>query len=42
MFCVLAPFDVLVRAARLCWALGLPLPEEDAKAFVLQHHYSAS
>ncbi|KPH97418.1 phosphoadenosine phosphosulfate reductase [Actinobacteria bacterium OK006] len=26
VFCVLAPFDVLVRAARLCWALGLPLP----------------
>ncbi|EPH46909.1 phosphoadenosine phosphosulfate reductase family protein [Streptomyces aurantiacus] len=26
VFCVLAPFAVLVRAARLCWALGLPLP----------------
>ncbi|MGA5508968.1 phosphoadenosine phosphosulfate reductase family protein [Streptomyces umbrinus] len=27
VFCVLAPFAVLVHAARLCWALGLPLPD---------------
>ena len=26
VFCVLASFDVLVRAVRLCWALGLDLP----------------
>ena len=25
---VLAGFSVLVRAVRLCWALGLPLPEK--------------
>ncbi|MEW1892321.1 phosphoadenosine phosphosulfate reductase family protein [Streptomyces sp. NPDC085659] len=28
VFCVLAGFDVLVRAVRLCWALDLPLPEQ--------------
>ncbi|MGW7465406.1 hypothetical protein ACWGJT_12050 [Streptomyces xantholiticus] len=28
VFCVLAGFSVLVRAVRLCWALGLPLPEK--------------
>lgn len=28
VFCVLAGFDVLVRAVRLCWALDLPLPEK--------------
>ncbi|MFD5728419.1 phosphoadenosine phosphosulfate reductase family protein [Streptomyces sp. NPDC058368] len=28
VFCVLAGFDVLVRAVRLCWALELPLPEQ--------------
>ncbi|MCX5318133.1 hypothetical protein [Streptomyces sp. NBC_00154] len=28
MFCVLAGFTVRVRAVRLCWALGLPLPEQ--------------
>ncbi|MFE9007504.1 phosphoadenosine phosphosulfate reductase family protein [Streptomyces sp. NPDC007875] len=27
VFCVLAGFSVLVRAVRLCWALGLSLPE---------------
>jgi 3'-phosphoadenosine 5'-phosphosulfate sulfotransferase (PAPS reductase)/FAD synthetase len=27
VFCVLAGYTVLVRAVRLCWALGLPLPE---------------
>ncbi|MEU3708378.1 phosphoadenosine phosphosulfate reductase family protein [Streptomyces anulatus] len=28
VFCVLAGFNVLVRAVRLCWALDLPLPEQ--------------
>lgn len=28
VFCVLAGYDVLVRAVRLCWALELPLPEQ--------------
>ncbi|MFB8087303.1 phosphoadenosine phosphosulfate reductase family protein [Streptomyces sp. NPDC055992] len=28
VFCVLAGFDVLVRAVRLCWALELSLPEQ--------------
>ncbi|MBV7674082.1 phosphoadenosine phosphosulfate reductase family protein [Streptomyces halstedii] len=28
VFCVLAGYTVLVRAVRLCWALGLPLPEK--------------
>ncbi|MFB8406551.1 phosphoadenosine phosphosulfate reductase family protein [Streptomyces sp. NPDC055912] len=27
IFCVLAGFDVLVRAVRLCWVLGLPTPQ---------------
>ncbi|WP_432137301.1 phosphoadenosine phosphosulfate reductase family protein [Streptomyces sp. bgisy154] len=27
IFCVLASFDVLVRAVRLCWVLGLPTPK---------------
>ncbi|TLQ39282.1 phosphoadenosine phosphosulfate reductase domain-containing protein [Streptomyces marianii] len=27
IFCILASFDVLVRAVRLCWVLGLPTPK---------------
>ncbi|MEU9158486.1 phosphoadenosine phosphosulfate reductase family protein [Streptomyces sp. NPDC048417] len=43
VFCVLAPFAVLVRAARLCWALGLPLPARyrDLEAKI-GHHFKQS
>ncbi|MET9779281.1 phosphoadenosine phosphosulfate reductase family protein [Streptomyces sp. NPDC006367] len=27
IFCILASFEVLVRAVRLCWVLGLPTPK---------------
>ncbi|WP_327359685.1 phosphoadenosine phosphosulfate reductase family protein [Streptomyces sp. NBC_01304] len=27
IFCILAPFDMLARAVRLCWALGLDTPD---------------
>jgi len=27
IFCILASFDVLVRAVRLCWVLGLETPK---------------
>ncbi|KOU50144.1 hypothetical protein ADK54_10240 [Streptomyces sp. WM6378] len=27
IFCILAPFDVLARAVRLCWVLGLETPK---------------